>query len=48
MCEFHGSNRNGLEDLWWTDKFCYFSIIDGLYPITYITVINVVSVFIIL
>ena len=28
MCEFHGSNGNGLGDIWWTDKFFYFSIID--------------------
>ena len=28
MCEFHGSNSNGLRDMWWTDKFIYFSIID--------------------
>ena len=28
MCEFHGSNNNGLGDIWWTDKFIYFSIID--------------------
>ena len=29
MCEFHGSNDNGLGDIWWTDKPCYFSIIDS-------------------
>ena len=28
MCEFHDSNGNGLGDIWWTDKFIYFSIID--------------------
>ena len=28
MCEFPGSNGNGLGDIWWTDKFLYFSIID--------------------
>ena len=28
MCEFRGSNGNGLGDIWWTDKFFYFSIID--------------------
>ena len=28
MCEFHGSNGNGLGDSWWTDKFFYFRIID--------------------
>ena len=31
MCEFHCSNGNGLGDIWWTDKFIYFSIIDVLY-----------------
>ena len=29
MCEFHGSNCNGLGDIWWTDKCIYFSSIDG-------------------
>ena len=28
MCEFHNSNCNGLGDIWWTDKYFYFSIID--------------------
>ena len=28
MCEFHVSNGKGLGDIWWTDKFFYFSIID--------------------
>ena len=28
MCEFHGSNCNGLGDIWWTDKCIYFS---GIY-----------------
>ena len=28
MCEFHGSNCNGLGDIWWTDKCIYFSSID--------------------
>ena len=28
MCEFHDSNGNGLGDIWWTDKFIYFRIID--------------------
>ena len=28
MCEFHGSNCNGLGDIWWTDKCSYFSSID--------------------
>ena len=31
MCEFHCSNGNGLGDIWWTEKFIYFSIIDVLY-----------------
>ena len=26
MCEFHDSNGNSLGDIWWTDKFIYFSI----------------------
>ena len=26
MCEFHDSNGNGLGDMWWTDKYFYFSI----------------------
>ena len=25
MREFHGSNGNGFGDIWWTDKFFYFS-----------------------
>ena len=29
MCEFHGSNCNGLGDIWWTDKCIYFSSIDS-------------------
>ena len=29
MCEFHGSNCNGLGDIWWTDKCIYFSSIEG-------------------
>ena len=29
MCEFHGSNCNGLGDSWWTDKCTYFSSIDS-------------------
>ena len=29
MCEFHGSNGNGLGNIWWTDKLIYFSIIDS-------------------
>ena len=32
MCEFHGSNCNGLGDIWWTDKCIYFSSIDKIYP----------------
>ena len=28
MCEFHGSNGNGFGDIWWTDKFFFFSNID--------------------
>ena len=28
MREFHDSNGNGLGDIWWTDKYIYFSIID--------------------
>ena len=28
MCEFHGYNGNSLGEIWWTDKLCYFSIID--------------------
>ena len=29
MCKFHGSNGNGLGDIWWTDKFFYYNgIID--------------------
>ena len=28
MCEFPGSNGNGLGDIWWTDKLFYFSSID--------------------
>ena len=28
MCEFHDFNSNALGDIWWTDKFIYFSIID--------------------
>ena len=40
MCEFHGSNGNGLGDIWWTDKSFYFSIIlggcpfNGLWPLS--------------
>ena len=30
MCEFHDSNGNGLGDIWWTDKFIYFSSIDDI------------------
>ena len=30
VCEFHGSNGNGLGDIWWTDKFFYFIIDKGL------------------
>ena len=29
MWELHDSNGNGLGDIWWTDKFIYFSIIDS-------------------
>ena len=25
MCEFHDSNGNGFEDIWWTDKLINFS-----------------------
>ena len=28
MCEFQDSNGNGFRDIWWTDKFIYFSSID--------------------
>ena len=29
MWEFHDSNVNCLGDIWWTDKFNYFRVIDG-------------------
>ena len=40
MCEFHNSNSNGLGDIWWTDKFSYFSSIDA--PESGISAITVV------
>ena len=37
MCQFHGSNGNGLGDIWWTDKFFYISIIDSWIQLNCIT-----------
>ena len=45
MCEFHGSNGNGLGDIWWTDKLIYFSIrpIDDIVLWLIIDVLNIAA-----
>ena len=35
MWEFHDSNGNGLGDMWWTEKFIYFSILDKIIDFMY-------------
>ena len=44
MCEFHGSNGNGLGDIWWTDNPIYFSSIDALNPVQIIIPENLSTV----
>ena len=50
MCEFHGSNGNGLGDIWWTDKCTYFSSIDVMtrHDSTGFMLMNVVRAIVIL
>ena len=43
MCAFHGSNGNGLGDIWWTGKLFYFSIIDVAVDIDRVLVVSIQS-----